>query len=173
MKKIVSFAALTLVLIIMMCSCSQGADTKAKTQGKTVSDVLNEQADETTLPEEETKSTVKSSSDKKKAEVDLTELSSTMVYSEVFNMMSEPENYIGKTVRMNGTLDVYKDGDKTYYACIIKDAAACCAQGIEFVLGDGSKYPKSGSEVTVYGTFDTYKEDVYTYCQLLDAELEA
>ena len=31
-------------------------------------------------------------------DVDLTNLSSTMVYSEVYNMMSTPENYIGKTV---------------------------------------------------------------------------
>ena len=29
-------------------------------------------------------------------DVDLTELSSTMVYSEVYAMMTEPENYIGK-----------------------------------------------------------------------------
>ena len=31
-------------------------------------------------------------------EVDLTNLSSTMVYSEVYNMMSTPASYIGKTV---------------------------------------------------------------------------
>lgn len=31
-------------------------------------------------------------------DVDLTKLSSTMVYSKVYNMMFTPENYIGKTV---------------------------------------------------------------------------
>ena len=30
-------------------------------------------------------------------------LSSTMVYSEVYNMMVDPESYIGKTVKMDGS----------------------------------------------------------------------
>ena len=34
--------------------------------------------------------------------VDLTALSSTMVYAEVFAMMSSPEDYVGKTVKMQG-----------------------------------------------------------------------
>ena len=35
-------------------------------------------------------------------DVDLTVLSSTMVYSEVYNMVLEAEGYVGKTVKMNG-----------------------------------------------------------------------
>ena len=37
-----------------------------------------------------------------KVDVDLTALSSTMVYSEVFNMLNTPENYVGKTIKMTG-----------------------------------------------------------------------
>ena len=57
-------------------------------------------------------------------DVDLTALSSTMVYSEVYNMMTSPEDYIGKTVKMKGMYSVYHDEstDKYYFACIIKDA---------------------------------------------------
>ena len=36
------------------------------------------------------------------AEVDLTTLSSTVVYSEVFNMVNTPDDYVGKTVKMEG-----------------------------------------------------------------------
>lgn len=111
-------------------------------------------------------------------DVDLTELSSTMVYSEVYNMMSNPDDYLGKKVKMSGNFGVYQDQttNKLYYACLIADATACCAQGIEFVLdGDYSypdDYPEINSIITVTGTFDTYEENGYTYCQLINAKME-
>ncbi len=109
-------------------------------------------------------------------DVDLTVLSSTMVYTEVYNMVTTPENYLGKTVKMAGTFSIYHDekADKYYFACLIADATACCSQGIEFVLkGEHSypkDYPKVGSEITVIGSFNTYKENEIVYCQLTDAE---
>ncbi|MDO4287980.1 MAG: hypothetical protein Q4C55_02220 [Eubacterium sp.] len=108
-------------------------------------------------------------------DVDLTTLNSTMVYSEVFNMTVRPEDYVGKTVKMRGQFAVYEDTakGKQYFACVIMDATACCAQGIEFVLsGDHSypeDYPPSGEEITVQGVFQSYVEDDYTYIQLVDA----
>lgn len=110
-------------------------------------------------------------------DVDLTNISSTMIYSEVFNIVSKPNEYKGKIIKMKGVCSVYNSEDtgKTYYSCIIKDATACCAQGIEFSLSDEYKYPddypEKGSEICVVGTFDTYKEDVYEYSILKDAEL--
>lgn len=106
-------------------------------------------------------------------DVDLTKLSSTMVYSEVYNMMTEPEKYYGKKVRMNGTTSIYHDetDGNDYYACVIKDATECCAQGIEFVLNDG-KYPEANSNVTVTGTFSSYKIGDYEYYTLVDAAME-
>ncbi|MCR5343713.1 MAG: hypothetical protein K6E70_10185 [Butyrivibrio sp.] len=122
---------------------------------------------ENTTPEESTASSGDSST------VDLTILSPTMVYGEVFQMMYYPENYIGKTVKMQGLYDIYTDEStgKTYHACIIQDATACCAQGIEFELAD-SDYPSTDTmEVTVEGTFATYEENGTKYCTLKDAEL--
>ncbi len=110
-------------------------------------------------------------------DVDLTILSSTMVYSEVYSMMSYPEEYIGKTVKMEGPFSVYHDeaSGNYYFACIIRDATACCAQGIEFVLKDERSYPDDypevGAEIRVVGVFDTYLEGGYTYCTLRNAEL--
>ena len=101
-------------------------------------------------------------------DVDLTTLSSTMVYSEVFNMMSNPENYLGKRVKMAGSFATYHDDNtgKDYYACIIKDATACCAQGIEFTLSGDHPYPREGEEICVEGIFDTYTEGENVYCTL-------
>ena len=50
---------------------------------------------------------------------------------------------------------------------------ACCAQGLEFVWGDGShkypdEYPAEDTEIEVQGTFKTYKEKDYTLKAFLD-----
>ena len=111
-------------------------------------------------------------------DVDLTVLSSTMVYSEVYNMMYNAPDYVGKVVKMKGLCSVYHDEstDKYYYACIIQDATACCAQGIEFELTEDYRfpddYPEENEEVCVTGTFDIYYEGQYQYVTLRGATLQ-
>ena len=110
-------------------------------------------------------------------DVDLTAISGILVYSEVYNMMSTPENYMGKKIKMEGTYAIYFDDTYStrYDACIVQDATACCATGIEFELSDELKfpddYPEEGDTITVEGIFDTYDEDSYTYCTLRNASL--
>jgi uncharacterized membrane protein YcgQ (UPF0703/DUF1980 family) len=106
-------------------------------------------------------------------DVDLTLLSSTLVYSEVYNIMTQPDSYIGKKIRIKGTTAVYHDDtdDNDYYACVIKDATACCAQGIEFQLKNGS-YPAVDSEITVSGTFSSYDIEGAIFYTLKDAVIE-
>ena len=116
-------------------------------------------------------------------EVDLTVLSSTMVYSEVYNMLyNDPAHYLGKTVKAKGTFSIYQlvtDGvlqpDPVSYACIISDAAACCAEGMEFVLeGDYTypdDYPELGTEITVIGEFQSYEENGMTWYHLVNAKM--
>lgn len=111
-------------------------------------------------------------------DVDLTKLSSTMVYSEVYNMMESPESYLGKTVRMCGQFALYEDTESgvRYFACIIADETACCSQGLEFVLEGNPAYPQDypelGSEITVTGEFRTYEENGNLYCHLTGAKME-
>lgn len=111
-------------------------------------------------------------------DVDLTQLSSVMVFSEVYNIMVLPQDYMGKTIRMEGITAIYTDeatGQK-YYSCIVQDATACCAQGIEFRLkdinGKPAAYPEEGEMITVTGVFDVYAENGYQYALLTDAALE-
>lgn len=112
---------------------------------------------------------------------DLTTMSSDMVYATVYQMMVDPDTYIGKTFRMDGLYyaSYYEPTAQYYHYCIIQDATACCAQGMEFVWGDGShvypdEYPMENTEVVVQGVFETYREDGDTnlYCRLRDATLE-
>ena len=109
-------------------------------------------------------------------DVDLTKLSSTMVYAEVYNMMSAPELYTGSGIRMKGNFAHFEGNGRHYFSCVIADATACCAQGIEFVLKDERKYPdeypEEGNEITVSGVFDIYYEGETMYAQLIDAVIE-
>ena len=116
-------------------------------------------------------------------DVDLTVLSSTMVYSEVYNMLyNDPAHYLGKTVKARGGFSIYQlvtggvlQPDPVAYACIIADATACCAEGMEFVLeGDYTypdDYPELGTEITVIGEFQSYEENGMTWYHLVNARL--
>ena len=106
-------------------------------------------------------------------DLDLTQLSSTMVYSEVYNIMTAPEDYVGKTIRMEGEClsSFYEPTGLTYYSVIIQDATACCAQGIEYVLSEGQSYPADGEDATVTGRFESYDEEGTTWYHLVEASV--
>ena len=106
--------------------------------------------------------------------IDLTQMSSTMVYSQVNDIVMYPDEYIGKEIIMDGINGIYKEevSGKVYYSCVIQDATACCAQGIEFQLKKGMKYPNDGDEIKVRGIFEVYEEGGYSFCRLKNATLE-
>lgn len=194
MKKILSILIMmTMVISLAGCCSNTGSKPAGNTGSNTVQGVLDQQTKGTeengtenqkTDPSDNAKPKPSVSADGSKYDVDLTGLSSTIIYSEVYNMMSAPEDYIGKTVCMNGQFALYQatdaDGkpipDQIYFACIITDATACCSQGLEFVLAGEhvypDDYPELGSDITVSGTFETYDEDGYMYCHLVDAAFE-
>ena len=105
-------------------------------------------------------------------DIDLTKMSSTMVYSTVFNMVNNPTNFVGKTMRMRGEYTTYPiSASETIHACLVRDAAGCCSQGLEFVLSDGN-YPSGANEITVVGTIAVQKISGKYVCYLKSAILE-
>ncbi len=116
-------------------------------------------------------------SDDVKIDLDLSGMSGTIVYSQIYNIMYEPDKYIGKTIRLNGYYDAYEDSEtgNVYFACIVPDAAACCAQGIEFVREDEALYPEDypepGTDILVTGRLEPYTENGFDYLHLVDAVL--
>ena len=104
-----------------------------------------------------------------------------IVYAAFYQLMVEPDKYIGKTLCIDG---LYYTGqnEKTgtyYHYSIIKDALACCSQGLEFVQGEvlhvySDEYPKDETEIEVTGTFETYKEseDDMQYGHLVNSKLQ-
>ena len=106
-------------------------------------------------------------------DVDLTQLSSTMVYAEVFNITNDPQPYLGKVMKLGGMYysNYIEELEQTYHFVLISDAAACCEQGLEFVLPEGQSYPEVGKEVEIVGTFADYLEDGMSFCHVLADEI--
>lgn len=205
MRRIV--LVLTLLNLILLSACAKGkyASNKLADKNNKVANVVNEQikkeeskvntnnskVDETKESISETRESNATGSSNKGNETtdkakdtgvdyDLTTMNSDMVYASVYQLMVDPETYVGKTFKMQGTYysTFYEPTNKYYHYVIIEDAAACCAQGLEFVWGDGShvypdEYPANESRVEVSGTFETYKEgeDERLYCRIVNATM--
>ncbi len=92
-------------------------------------------------------------------------------------MVTNPDQYKGKKVRMQGNYTYFKDENtnKQYFSCMIADATACCQQGIEFCLTKSyhypDDYPKEGDMICVDGYFDYYDENGNRYCTLRKAKI--
>ena len=187
-----------LAAVVLISGCGKQTDNgKGINNGKTVDKVIESQVkkEEQKKTEESTKEdtqkddqqntdtqtpeSVQGSVNAPEAsvDVDLSVMDSDMIYATVYQMMSDPEQYVGKTFRIEGKFYVtYDEMTKSqYYYCVIKDATECCAQGLEFVWGDGShiypdEYPTDGTEVIVDGTFELYMENDSRYCRLANAD---
>lgn len=187
-----------LAAVVLISGCGKRADNgKGINSGKTVDKVIESQVkkEEQKKTEESTKEDTQKNNQQNTdtqtpesvqgtvnapeaaVDVDLSVMDSDMIYATVYQMMSDPEQYVGKTFRIEGKFYVtYDEMTKNqYYYCVIKDATECCAQGLEFVWGDGShiypdEYPTDGTEVIVDGTFELYMENDSRYCRLANAD---
>jgi len=105
-------------------------------------------------------------------DVDLTVLSSTMVYAEVFNIITNPNNYIGKAIKMSGlyTASYYEETGQHYHFVIIEDATACCQQGLEFIWNGEhtypDDYPEEQAKIELVGIYQSYEELGQTFYHL-------
>lgn len=110
-------------------------------------------------------------------DLDLSGMSGTIVYSQIYNMMVEPEAYLGKVIRIAGYYSAFEDTERNivYHACVVPDATACCAQGIEFIwAGEHAwpeDYPEETTDITVTGRLEMYEEDGIDYLHLVDSEV--
>ena len=178
-------------MAVSLCACGKGREKDAGNDTLSSNEEASASAESIPTPkEQETPDEQQTPEEPEQTqtsadgvEVDLTVLSSTMVYSEVYNMLyNDPAHYLGKTVKARGGFSIYQlvtDGvlqpDPVAYACIIADATACCAEGMEFVpegdLTYPEDYPELGAEITVIGEFQSYEENGMTWYHLVNARL--
>lgn len=193
MKKILA-CIICLTLAFGVTACGKASDKDSNGDTKIISDAKNKQENSKSDTKKEVNkkevagdagkgksSKSKSKTNGNKIDVDLNNLNANVVYSQVFLMMTEPDKFIGKRVRMSGQFNVYAaeegnpSGVTEYYAIIIADAQACCQQGIEFVW-PGHTYPEGFPEVksnaSVTGIFEVYEENGKKYCRLVADTVE-
>ena len=114
-----------------------------------------------------------------KVDVDLSNYSDTMAYTEALYIADHIEDYRGKSMKIKGFFKAYESTWVGYYfyACEVMDNTACCSIYFEFVPRDTLQYPQDFPEedavITVAGFFDPYTEEhegkTYIYCNLIDA----
>lgn len=198
MKKILA-CIICLTLAFGVTACGKASDKDSNGDTKIISDAKNKQENSKSDTKKEVSkkevnkkevagdagkgksSKSKSKTNSNKIDVDLNNLNANVVYSQVFLMMTEPDKFIGKRIRMSGQFNVYAaeegnpSGVTEYYAIIIADAQACCQQGIEFVW-PGHTYPEGFPEVksnaSVTGIFEVYEENGKKYCRLIADTVE-
>ena len=179
-------------MMLSLCACGKGREKDAGNDTLSSNEETSASAESIPTPNEQERPGEQQTPEEPEqtqtsadgVDVDLTVLSSTMVYSEVYNMLYfYPEDYYGKNVKMTGQFNVYQWVDESgivadmpvAYACIISDATACCAEGVEFVLeGDYTypdDYPELGTEITVIGEFQSYEENGVTWYHLVNARM--
>ena len=193
MKKILA-CIICLTLAFGVTACGKASDKDSNGDTKIISDAKNKQENSKSNTKKEVSkkevagdagkgksSKSKSKTNSNKIDVDLNNLNANVVYSQVCLMMTGPDKFIGKRIRMSGQFNVYAaqegnpSGVTEYYAIIIADAQACCQQGIEFVW-PGHTYPDGFPEVksnaSVTGIFEVYEENGKKYCRLVADTVE-
>lgn len=92
-----------------------------------------------------------------KIDLDLSEMNYNMLTSIGFEMMTEPEKYAGKTVKVSGNFYTSEYEGKRYFSAITWDATGCCPAGFDFIPPAKMKYPEDfpadNEKITVTGIF--------------------
>ena len=110
-------------------------------------------------------------------DLDLSVMSSTIVYAEMYNIQFDPGQYLGKVVRLRGLYSYYREPSTgvSYYACVVPDATACCMQGMEFVPAiepeDPDHFLEDSADITVTGRLEIYVDEGISYLHLVEAEV--
>ncbi len=113
-----------LAIVLTLCACSKNTDTITPSKNQNVIDV------------------------------DLSVMSSVMVYSKVNDIVTNPKDYLNKKIKVAGTYNTTfsNQTEKNYYYVMVQDATACCSNGLEFVWEGRHAYPKIDSNIEVIGT---------------------
>jgi hypothetical protein len=155
---------------LLMTGCSGGAESGLGSAGSETEKTLAVSGGAGQEPQEALPSGI--------VDVDLTRMSSTMVYGEVYNMMVSPDQYLGKRIKMSGPYNAsfYEPTNQYYHFVIVEDATACCQQGIEFFWNGDHKYPadypETETKIELTGVYESYEELGETYYHLVVDEVK-
>ena len=167
---------LSIAMILCTCACA-GKEPPAAQETVTAEAPAAAAPEEKTTEEAPVAAAPEDDAAEVNVDLDLSVMSGTIVYSQVYNMMYDPKPFLNKVIKVAGYYTTFEDTElgTVYHACMIPDAAACCAQGLEFVwAGDHApeEYPAETTDITVTGRLEMYVENGASYLHLVDADLK-
>ena len=174
MKK---FSLLLICLVLLSCKAkdtTNNSGLQAAATAKVESNNSGSQNDvvSTLRPGSGTAGSTTGSLTPGKVDLDLTKMSSTMIYTTIFDMLIMPEDYVEKNIKVKGWFETYTDPytAELYYAVVVPDATACCQQGLEFVWPGEHNYPADfptpGEDITITGVYKVTETYGVTYAYL-------
>ena len=161
----------SLMMIVTLFSCTRAKSLKNKKAVVVQPDHVKKEIDKI--------SSTNTSEDSLTPDIDLTKMSITMIYSQIFNMLIMPEEYVDKTIKVTGAFEIYpnENGEIDFFTLTVMDATACCKEGIDFIWAGNhtypDDYPEQGQEITITGTYKSFEtDDGVTRNYLLVSSLE-
>lgn len=111
--------------------------------------------------------------------IDLTKLSDSMVYAQLYVILTKPEEHLGKTIKIKGEYyEVFNEvTNANNFYVITTDEAQCCQTGLEFVIKNESieypkDYPKANSTIEITGIFTKGYDNGSEYYYLLTDKID-
>jgi len=184
MKKFMAISVVLSMLCMLAAGCSGGVEARepanvgSTTGTESLPGASSDASDDTETP------TVASTGDETATEaagetfadvqvdVDFTLLSDIMARAELNNLLTNSNQYIGKTIKVSGSYySLYlPETSQEYHFISFAYADACCRSGLEFRMAENStpleKYPEQNKDIIVIGTVGKYEEWGSTYAYL-------
>ena len=159
------------LMIFTAFSCSKAKSKKVKNLSVSKPDFV--------IDDSNTNLKIDSSNAVLAPDIDLTKMSVTMIYSQIFNMLIMPEEYVDKIIKVRGAFEIYpnENNEIDFFTLTVMDATACCKEGIDFIWAGNhtypDDYPEQGQEITITGSYKSFEnEDGVTRNYLLISSLE-
>lgn len=161
MKKIIMFLIIT---ITILSACNE-KNTKDEVP---TGDITN---NDSSQDDAEVKTDEKKQSDSSNKIVEIKE---KMFIAEINEIYLNKEEYIGKTIKLEGMFDEQhsQESDKTYYHIYRRGPGCCGNDGVAgFEVIWDKEYPKINDWVEAIGTLEEYEDEGYHYVRLRLKEL--
>ena len=92
-------------------------------------------------------------------DIDLVAMSDTMVYAALLNIMRNPTNHEGQTIRVGGSYQPFfwHEAGMQLHFVVVEGQGGCCPQRMEFVRSDDyvfpADFPAEGAMIELIGVF--------------------
>lgn len=158
---------LTLVCILMSTGCSH-----TENNSETVTSAETSIQADSLINTDETAAEAFDTSDisaDNTTDEDIVEIKEKLFIAQTYDIYTNTEDYLGKTIKYEGIFDFYSSEDEvTTYYYVIRYGPGCCGDdgtaGFE-VIWDGD-YPEQNEWVEAIGVLETYEENGRPYLRL-------